>query len=84
MVPLDRFTVVPGACTLFPMLLVHDLLLTLAGRELFNPQVVGAHSCRMDTHSVGTTQRTKISMRPLHRLRRNSVRRFLFSEVCGG
>jgi hypothetical protein len=37
MVPLDRFTVVLDACTLFPML-VRDVLLTLAGHEFFNPK----------------------------------------------
>jgi hypothetical protein len=37
MIPLDRFTVVLDACTLFPML-VRDVLLTLAGHEFFNPK----------------------------------------------
>jgi predicted nucleic acid-binding protein len=37
MVPLNRFTVVLDACTLFPML-VRDVLLTLAGHEFFNPK----------------------------------------------
>lgn len=37
MVPLDRFTVVLDACTLFPML-ARDVLLTLAGHEFFNPK----------------------------------------------
>ena len=37
MVPLDRFTVVLDACTLFPML-VRDVLLTLAVHEFFNPK----------------------------------------------
>jgi|GEM_PF-205210 len=37
MVPLDRFTVVLDACTLFPML-VRDVLLTMAGHEFFNPK----------------------------------------------
>lgn len=40
MVPLDRFTVVLDACTLFPML-VRDVLLTLAGHEFFNPKWSG-------------------------------------------
>ena len=35
MVPLNRFTVVLDACTLFSML-VRDVLLTLAGHEFFN------------------------------------------------
>ena len=35
MIPLDRFTVVLDACTLFTML-VRDVLLTLAGHEFFN------------------------------------------------
>jgi hypothetical protein len=37
MIPLDRFTVVLDACTLFPML-VRDVLLTLASHEFFNPK----------------------------------------------
>jgi hypothetical protein len=37
MIPLDRFTVVLDACTLFPML-VRDVLLTLASHDFFNPK----------------------------------------------
>jgi predicted nucleic acid-binding protein len=35
--PLDRFTVVLDACTMFPML-VRDVLLTLADHEFFSPK----------------------------------------------
>ena len=37
MVPLDRFTVVLDACTIFPML-VRDVLLTLANHGFFSPK----------------------------------------------
>ena len=37
MVPLDRFTVVLDACTLFPMI-VRDVLLTLASHGFFSPK----------------------------------------------
>ncbi len=37
MVPLDRFTVVLDACTIFPML-VRDVLLTLANYGFFSPK----------------------------------------------
>lgn len=37
MVPLQRFTVVLDACTMYPML-VRDVLLTLASHEFFNPK----------------------------------------------
>lgn len=37
MVPLQRFTVVLDACTIFPML-VRDVLLTLAAHEFFTPR----------------------------------------------
>ncbi len=37
MVPLNRFTVVLDACTLFPML-PRDVLLTLASHEFFSPK----------------------------------------------
>ncbi|MFZ4789569.1 MAG: PIN domain-containing protein [Candidatus Competibacteraceae bacterium] len=37
MVPLDRFTVVLDACTIFPML-VRDVLLTLASHGFFSPK----------------------------------------------
>jgi hypothetical protein len=37
MVPLDRFTVVLDACTLFSML-VRDVLLTLANHGFFSPK----------------------------------------------
>lgn len=37
MVPLDRFTVVLDACTLFPMI-VRDVLLTLANHGFFSPK----------------------------------------------
>jgi hypothetical protein len=37
MVPLQRFTVVLDACTMYPML-VRDVLLTLAANEFFNPK----------------------------------------------
>jgi hypothetical protein len=50
MIPLDRFTVVLDACTLFPML-VRDVLLTLAGHEFFKSQMVCTHSRRVDAQS---------------------------------
>src|SRR5688572_28765472 len=37
MVPLQRFTVILDACTMYPML-VRDVLLTLAAHEFFSPK----------------------------------------------
>lgn len=37
MVPLQRFTVILDACTMYPML-ARDVLLTLAAHEFFNPK----------------------------------------------
>jgi predicted nucleic acid-binding protein len=65
MIPLDRFTVVLDACTLFPML-VRDVLLTLAGHEFFNPKwsaIIRAEWMRNLSQRLGEPSGGKTVMR---------------------
>jgi hypothetical protein len=61
MIPLDRFTVVLDACTLFPML-VRDVLLTLAGHEFFKPKWSARISAEWSRDSVVTAKVTQRSI----------------------